>query len=143
MKRRDFLKYIGVSAPYQQWLLGQLLAVEGGLLLAPYLSFPSLAAAQEGAIPVTELKHWSTPDYTRVSIALEKEAKFELHKLPSRLYLDIAGARINRGIKDLSIGDGLLKSVRIAQHNATTVRVVLDLDSIKDYKVFTFADPFR
>lgn len=143
MKRREFLKYIGLSAPYQQWLLGHLLAVEAPLLLAPFLSFPSLAAAQEGAIGVTELKHWSTPDYTRVSIALEKEARFEYHKLPSRLYLDIAGARINPGIKDLAIGDGLLKSVRIAQYRASTVRVVLDLDSIKDYKVFTFADPFR
>jgi N-acetylmuramoyl-L-alanine amidase len=143
MKRREFLKYVGLSAPYQQWLLGHLLAVEAPLLLAPFLSFPSLAAAQEGAIAVTELKHWSTPDYTRVSISLEKEARFEFHKIPSRLYLDIDGARINPGIKDLAIGDGLLKSVRIAQYRASTVRVVLDLDSIKDFKVFTFSEPFR
>ena len=143
MKRREFLKYLGLSAPYQHVLLSELLAAQAPLLLAPFLPWPSQAMAAEGAIAVTELKHWSTPDYTRVSITLEREARFESHKIPSRLYLDIAGAKLPPGIKDLNIGDGLLKSVRIAQYRASTVRVVLDLDSIKDYKIFTFAEPFR
>jgi N-acetylmuramoyl-L-alanine amidase len=143
MKRREFLKYLGISAPYHQWLMYELLAAQGSLLLAPFLSGPAQAAQAEGLTAVTELKHWSTPDYTRVSITLEKEARFEHHKLPGRLYLDIDGAHLNRGVKDLSIGDGLLKSVRIAQFRASTVRVVLDLDSIKDYQVFTFSEPFR
>jgi len=143
MKRRDFLKYLGVSAPYQQLLLSRVLAAQAPLLLAPLLPWSFRAVAAEGAVAVTELKHWSTPDYTRVSIALEQEVRFESHKIPGRLYLDINGAKVPPGIKDLSIGDGLLKSVRIAQFRASTVRVVLDLDSIKDYKIFTFADPFR
>ena len=141
MRRREFLKYLGISAPYSKWLLYELLAAQGSLLAAPYLAGRAWGA--DGAVPVTELKHWSTPDYTRVSIALGKEATYEHHKLPNRLYLDIQGARLNPGVRDISIGDGLLKSVRIAQYNAGTVRVVLDLDSIKNYKVFTFSDPFR
>ena len=143
MKRRDFLKYLGASAPYQQLLLGRLLAAQAPLLLAPLFPWSSRAVAAGRAVAVTELKHWSTPDYTRVSIALEQEVRFESHKIPGRLYLDIAGAKVPPGIKDLNIGDGLLKSVRIAQFRASTVRVVLDLDSIKDYKIFTFADPYR
>ena len=143
MNRRDFLKYLGVSAPYQQLFLSRALAAQAPLLLAPMLPWSSRAVAAEGAVAVTELKHWSTPDYTRVSIALEHEVRFESHKIPGRLYLDINGAKVTPGIKDLNIGDGLLKSVRIAQFRASTVRVVLDLDSIKDYKIFTFADPFR
>jgi N-acetylmuramoyl-L-alanine amidase len=141
MKRREFLKYLGISTPYQHLVLNRLLAAQGSLLLAQLLPTPAWGA--EGSVAVTELKHWSTPDYTRISIALEHEARFESHKLPGRLYLDIPGARINPGIKDLNIGDGLLKSVRIAQYRASTVRVVLDLDSIKDYKIFTFAEPYR
>ena len=143
MKRRQFLKYLGISAPYQQWLMYQLMAAQGSVLLSPFLFGFAQAAEKEGLIGVTELKHWSTPDYTRISIALEKEARFEHHKIPGRLYLDIDGARLNTGVRDLNIGDGLLKSVRIAQFRASTVRVVLDLDSIKDYKVFTFSEPFR
>lgn len=143
MRRREFLKYLGISAPYHRWLIYELLAAQGSLLVAPLLRGRAHAAEKEGLIAVTELKHWSTPDYTRISIALEKEAAFEHHKLPNRLYLDVEGARLAQGVKDLSIGDGLLKTVRIAQFRPATVRVVLDLDSIKEYKVFTFSDPFR
>jgi len=140
MNRREFLKYLGISAPYHQWLLCELLAAQGSLMAAPFLCTPAQAAE---LVPVTELKHWSTPDYTRISVTLDKEARFEYHKLPNRLYFDIDGALLRHGVKDLTIGDGLLKSVRIAQYRASTVRVVLDLDSIKEYKVFTFSDPFR
>jgi N-acetylmuramoyl-L-alanine amidase len=99
---------------------------------------------------VRELRHWSNPDYTRIAIGLDREAKFEFHRLPQneelksppRLYIDIIGAKIAPGVKDITIGDGLLKKARIAQFRPDTVRVVLDLDSMKDYKVFTFSDPF-
>jgi len=99
---------------------------------------------------VKELRHWSNPDYTRIAVALDREAKFEFHRLPRneelqsspRLYIDISGAKIAPGVKDITIGDGLLKKARIAQFSSGTVRVVLDLDSMKDYKVFTFSDPF-
>ena len=142
MKRREFLKYLGISAPYHQWLVCELLAAQGSLLISPLLH-PAQAAQKEGLVGVTELKHWSTPDYTRISVTLEKEVHFEHHKIPNKLYLDIDGAQLRPGVKDLNIGDGLLKSVRIAQYRASTVRVVLDLDSMKDYKVFTFSEPFR
>ncbi|GAW65940.1 n-acetylmuramoyl-L-alanine amidase [Geoanaerobacter pelophilus] len=142
MDRRDFVKYLGLSLPYYQWLSCRMLAAQGSLLLTPFLSAQSHAASQ-ALVPVTELKHWSTPDYTRIAITARSELPYEHHKLPNRLYLDLQGAKLNPGVKDLSIGDGLLKSVRIAQFQASTVRVVLDLDSIKDYKVFTFSDPFR
>ena len=143
MNRREFVRYLGLCAPYCQWLSYRMLAAQGSLLLTRFLSGRAGAAPPSGLVPVTELKHWSTPDYTRIAISLEKEVRFEHHKLPNRLYLDLAGARLNPGVKDLSIGDGLLKSVRIAQFQADTVRVVLDLDSIKDYKVVTFSEPFR
>lgn len=143
MRRRDFVKYLGMLPPYYRWLACRALAAQGSLLLSPLLSEASQGAPGSGLVPVTELKHWSTPDYTRVSITLDKEVRFEHHKLPNRLYLDLQGSHLNPGVKDLSIGDGLLKSVRIAQFAASTVRVVLDLDSIKEYKVFTFSEPYR
>jgi len=97
------------------------------------------------------MQHWSNPDYTRIAVTLDREAGFEYHKLPvtgdpdaaPRVYIDINGAHLESGVKDISIGDGLLKAARIAQYKADVVRVVFDLDSIKDYKIFTFSDPFR
>jgi N-acetylmuramoyl-L-alanine amidase len=103
-----------------------------------------------GAV-VKEMRHWSNPDYTRIAVTLDRETTFEAHQLPPlpgsaavpRIYVDIASARVGPGVKDIPIGDGLLKTARIGQYKPDTVRVVLDMDSIKDYKVFTFSDPFR
>ena len=143
MKRREFFKDLALLPPYYRWLACRALAAQGGLILSPFLTGGADAAIQGDLAQVTELKKWSTPDYTRVSVTVGKEVRFEHHKLPNRLYLDLHGAHLTPGVKDLAVGDGLLKSVRIAQFAASTVRVVLDLDSIKDFKVFTFADPFR
>ena len=104
--------------------------------------------AAKGPALVKEMRCWSNPDYTRISVTLDHEVPFEHHEIkhesgvPSRLYVDLAGARLAPGVKDLPVGDGLLKTARVAQYRADTVRVVLDLDTIKEYKVFTFADPF-
>ncbi len=100
---------------------------------------------------LTEVKHWSTPDYTRIAVTLSREAAFEKHEIAktpgsgilSRIFFDVNGAKLAPGVKDLSIGDGLLKSVRVAQYRPDTVRVVLDVENIRDYKIFTFSDPFR
>lgn len=103
------------------------------------------------AAAVTEVRHWSTPDYTRVAVTLDRDATFEKHEIAkspgsavlSRIYFDINNARLATGVKDIPIGDGLLKSARVAQYRADTVRVVLDIENIRDYKIFTFANPFR
>jgi len=100
---------------------------------------------------LTEFRHWSNPDYTRIVVTLDHEAGFEYHQLPlnvekdvpPRLYIDISAARVGPGVKDIPIGDGLLKMARVGQYRPDTVRVVLDLDSMKEFKIFTFSDPFR
>jgi N-acetylmuramoyl-L-alanine amidase len=117
---------------------------------------PSMAATapvrpQAGPAELSSVRHWSTPDYTRVAVTLSHDVPFEKHEIAkspgsaqlSRIYFDINGARLAPGVKELPIGDGLLKSARAAQYNADTVRVVLDVDNIKDYKIFTFSEPFR
>ena len=114
---------------------------------------PVVAVEKPPAVPaqLTDVRHWSTPDYTRVAVTLSHDAPFEKHeiakapgsKILSRIFYDINGARLAPGARDLTIGDGLLNSVRVAQYRPDTVRVVLDVDNIKDYKIFTFSDPFR
>jgi N-acetylmuramoyl-L-alanine amidase len=103
------------------------------------------------ATTVTELKHWSNPDYTRIAVSLDHEAEFETHAIrpsleataPSRIYIDIKGARVAKGVKDDPVGDGLLKTARVGQYRPDVVRVVLDVENIKEYKVFSLSDPFR
>ncbi|WP_223910519.1 N-acetylmuramoyl-L-alanine amidase [Geobacter sp. AOG1] len=100
---------------------------------------------------VSDMRYWSNPDYTRIAVSVDREVQFEYHQLPAireasvppRLYIDLKGTHVAPGVKDIPIGDGLLKMARIGQYRADTVRVVLDMESIKDFKIFTFSDPFR
>ncbi|MBW2073027.1 MAG: N-acetylmuramoyl-L-alanine amidase, partial [Deltaproteobacteria bacterium] len=101
---------------------------------------------------VTDIRHWSAPDYTRVVIDVEDQVRFASHllrpdpklKTPPRLYLDLTGAALSPSLEeDIPIGDGLLRKVRVGQYTPSVVRVVLDIDSIDHYKIFSLSDPFR
>src|SRR5207247_1449970 len=63
---------------------------------------------------------------------------------PDRLYIDLAGARLHPNLiktQRIAVGDGLLDAVRISQHGATVVRVVLDFKKVKEHRVFYIQDP--
>ena len=101
---------------------------------------------------VFELKHWSNPDYTRIAIALERDVIWESHELdraavrsgkPGRIFIDLHNARLAGSIRDITIGDGLLKGVRAGLYKPGVVRIVLDTDNIRDYKIFPLSDPAR
>ncbi len=104
------------------------------------------------AVKVTNIRYWSNPNYTRVVIDLSGDAKIT-HRLlkedlnlqkPRRLYVDIRKASLSPSLKQpIPINDGFLKMARAGQYNKDTVRVVLDIESIEDYKVFPLAEPFR
>jgi len=115
------------------------------------LSSPRIAL---GAKPATvrEVRHWSASDYTRVVIDTAGPVSFKkgylpankAKHLPERVYLDLKPARIGKNLKgNISIQDGLLKGVRVAQFNRSTVRVVLDLRKTHKTKIFYLEDPFR
>ena len=99
---------------------------------------------------LNELKHWSNPDYTRISLELDRDVTWESHELgkgnadkPGRIYIDLHRAKLGKGVKDITIGDGLLKGARVGQYKPDVVRVVLDTEKIKDYKIFPLSDPAR
>ena len=113
------------------------------------LSFFILSAppspASDKAI-VKDIRYWSSPGQTRVVIDLSRPVDYKVNRLskPDRLYFDLSGAQIPKEIKkNLSVEDGLLKSIRAGQFNIDTVRIVLDIDRIESYNVFFFDDPTR
>jgi N-acetylmuramoyl-L-alanine amidase len=101
---------------------------------------------------VREVRYWSASDYTRVVIDIAGPVSFnkgylpanKAQHLPERIYLDLKPAHIGKNFNsNISIQDGLLKGVRIAQFNHNTVRVVLDLRKTYGTKIFYLEDPFR
>lgn len=107
---------------------------------------------QKRLIRVTGIRHWSSPEYTRVVIDLEGETEFEDHLLkrdpdtgkPPRVYVDIQSSRISAELNQpIPIQDGLLIMARAAQHKRDVVRVVLDMESLSTYRTFLLEDPSR
>ncbi|MBW1712130.1 MAG: N-acetylmuramoyl-L-alanine amidase [Deltaproteobacteria bacterium] len=101
---------------------------------------------------VTGVRHWSAASYTRVVVDLTGPVEFKAHLLrpdpdlakPARLYVDLEGARLgSQGEKRVEIADGHLRQARLGQFDGTTVRVVLDIQTIDGYKVFALHSPDR
>ena len=99
---------------------------------------------------IDPVKHWSSDDYTRVVIPAAAAVPYTATLLeardgfPPRLVIDFAGSVLapdNRAPH--AIGDGLLKQVRTGQYTLDTVRLVLDIESISDYRIFSLPEPFR
>jgi len=111
---------------------------------------PPKPPANHSLARVEPIKFWSTADYTRVVVQTSDPVAFTKHLLekqgdrPRRLFLDFAASQIPpRACRPIPIQDGLLKRVRVGQFSPDTVRVVLDIESISSYKIFTLQDPFR
>ncbi len=109
---------------------------------------PATENLREDQVPeVTALRRWVGPDNTRIVIALEGEAKFDTIRLarPDRIVLDLSNTRLSPALvgKTFPVEDGYLHQVRIAQFRPTVTRVVLDVEKIEDYSVFTLPNPFR
>ena len=108
--------------------------------------------SKPGRAVVKEIRHWSTANYTRVVVDMDSPVRYEHHvlkadpdrKKPRRLYLDLKNALVPSQIEcAVPIRDGLLQRARAGQYNTDVVRVVLDIESIRGYKVFHLYDPFR
>lgn len=111
---------------------------------------PSRSAA--GGLEVSQVRHWSSPDYTRVVIEMTGPAGYKANLLqadknenqPPRLYVDIKSGAVGTAVdSSMKVGDGLLQSIRVGRPDKNTVRVVLDLETYKDYKVFSLENPHR
>lgn len=96
---------------------------------------------------VTNIRHWSTSNYTRVVIDVDGEVQFDQSRLkdPDRIFFDLRGSRLSSTLlgKSFPVEDGFLKEIRAGQFQPSVVRVVLDLDKVQDYTVFPLYNPFR
>ncbi len=97
---------------------------------------------------VTGVRHWSTPDYTRIAIDLEDEVKFESGRIPNpdRIYFDLKDTKLSSVLKGKSfdVDDGYLKKIRVAQFAPGMTRVVLEVgNDVGEYSAFMLPNPYR
>jgi N-acetylmuramoyl-L-alanine amidase len=96
---------------------------------------------------VTSIRHWSTPDYTRVAIDLEQDVKFASSRIdnPDRIFFDLYNTQLASTLvgKSLDVDDGFLRKIRVAQFKPGKTRVVLEVDDLSDYDAFLLPNPSR
>jgi N-acetylmuramoyl-L-alanine amidase len=107
-------------------------------------SSPSNAKVAE----VTRIRTWNADTYTRIVIDIGAPVKYQAARIPGpdRIYFDLDGAHLDRSLLDQSIDvepGGFLKTVRVAQNQNHVVRVVLEVNQVKNYSVFLLDHPSR
>ena len=99
---------------------------------------------------VLPVKYWSSRDYTRIVIVASGPVNYREQLLektadqPRRLFIDFKNSYIEpRYRAAIPIEDGLLRSIRTGQFSEDVVRVVLDIETLDNYKIYSLPDPFR
>lgn len=99
-------------------------------------------------LTVSAVRFWSLGDVTRVVIEVSGEFRYQNGRLtnPDRIFFDIQDSRsaFQRAVvHTISVGDGLLKQIRVAQMKPTVTRVVLDVEPGIEYAASQLANPSR
>ena len=96
---------------------------------------------------VTGIRHWSTPDYTRVAVDLDDSVEYSSERIdhPDRIYFDLKESRLASVLlgKSFEVGDGFLRKIRVAQYRPGETRIVLEVDDSYDYSAFLLPNPYR
>ncbi|WP_188552923.1 N-acetylmuramoyl-L-alanine amidase [Edaphobacter dinghuensis] len=108
----------------------------------------AMESKRHGLAQVTGIRHWSTPNYTRVAIDLGDDVTYEAARVPNpdRIYFDLHGTRLAPQLVGKSFtvtDDGFLKRVRAAQFTNDMTRVVLDVNHVTEYSAFLLPNPYR
>jgi N-acetylmuramoyl-L-alanine amidase len=111
-------------------------------------SLSKIPPLQPGHMPrLTNIRHWSTPDYVRVAIDLEQEVKYDVGRVPKpdRIFFDLYGTKLSSELvgKTFAVEAGFLHRIRVAQYKANMSRVVLDVDDVAEYSAFLLPNPYR
>lgn len=106
---------------------------------------PSIGRA--GPASLHAIQRSVLPDSVRVTLQLDREVAYHEERItgPDRVFFDLKGAALSPPLLDkvISYGDDIVRQIRTGRHPNDTVRVVLDLDGVARYSVFTLYNPFR
>jgi N-acetylmuramoyl-L-alanine amidase len=116
----------------------------------PQSSLKVSAARQENNL--RSIRFWSNPGYTRIVLEIGTQVNFTSNFLKGdsrsgrapRIYVDLEQTMPSAELAlEQNVNDGLLKKIRAGQPDAKTTRVVLDIESFRDYKIIPYEEPFR
>ncbi|MCW7754706.1 N-acetylmuramoyl-L-alanine amidase [Desulfobotulus sp. H1] len=98
------------------------------------------------------VRYQTYPNRTRIVVDADRELAYSFNDLnrdrstglPPRVYVDFKLATLMEGLTpSIDVQDPQVKTLRIARNTADRVRLVMDLDQSRDFKVFQLFDPHR
>jgi N-acetylmuramoyl-L-alanine amidase len=108
---------------------------------------PSRSGNSDKIIHVNSIKHTSEADYTRITINLERDVRFQSQRLdhPDRVFFDLENARLASRLlgSSVSVDDGRVKKIRMAQYKPGRARVVIETDGRASFNASLLSDPPR
>ena len=96
---------------------------------------------------LTEIQRTVMARSVRVTLALDREVQYLEQRLsgPARVYFDLRNVQLTPTLLDtvLTYPSDVVNKIRTGRHPDHVVRVVLDLEDVSKYSVFTLYNPFR
>lgn len=112
------------------------------------LAKPAAVAAPAGpAATLLSIDRTVLPDTVRVTLELDREVTYREERIagPDRLFFDLMGVQLTPALLDkvLNYPGDIVSKIRVGRHPDSIVRVVLDLEEVSRYSVFTLYNPYR
>lgn len=111
------------------------------------------AATNDGSgdepVRVTAVRHWSAPDYTRVTVELDQnhDVQFAAQRIdnPDRIFFDLKNTRLSSELsgRSFDVDDGLVKKIRVAQYKPGRARIVIETADRSSYNASLLENPPR
>jgi N-acetylmuramoyl-L-alanine amidase len=102
-------------------------------------------SGSEGAPRIRRISTSANADATRVTIDLEDTVQYSSARIanPDRIFFDLHSARLTPEVArgNVQVIGNLLTGVRVAQNQSGVVRVVLDVNGVKDYAASLLSSP--
>jgi N-acetylmuramoyl-L-alanine amidase len=102
-------------------------------------------SGSEGAPRIRRIIANANADATRITIDLEDTVQYTSARIsnPDRIFFDLHSARLTPEVArgNVQVTGSLLTAVRVAQNQAGVVRVVLDVNGVKDYAASLLSNP--
>ena len=101
-----------------------------------------------GPVHIRGIDRERLADVVRVTITLDEEVRYDFERLdgPARVFFDFhttyAPPPLYNATLPFDDGD-IVREIRLGQHPGQTTRVVLDIEGVDTYSVYSLYDPYR
>ena len=103
--------------------------------------------SSEKTARVKDVQYWSGPDFTRVTIGLGQNVRFDAQRLdhPDRIFFDLTNAQLATTLlgQSYDVDDGLVKKIRMAQYKPGRARIVVETAGHARYDASVVLNPPR